>query len=323
MQLNQAADRLNEEQQRQRQLLTLIGATILVGHHAGDFFAPHLGLERAADAAVGASRDDRVLGLAQIDDGLLDQRRCWTGLHASAARHTFRRQERLVHARRDVRSKAATVDGQRERALNFFAGAHAARADDALRRFELEIGVRRIFRLEAVVCGAVGTLGEYVVLAVIPITNFAQSHGARHVLQFAIAVRRARKAVERMVGNIKLHHAAADVGQPGILRRDLDAGGDGRGARGGRTITPFDFTEAEAAGAERLDAVGGAELRNLNAELHRGIHDRRAFRQGDLKSVDREGHELGRLGHLRMRRAVVRLFDESHRLNVMVHVASS
>ena len=53
---------------------------------------------------------------------------------------------------RDVRGKAATVDRQRERALNFFAGADAARADDALRRLELEVGVGRILRLEAVVC---------------------------------------------------------------------------------------------------------------------------------------------------------------------------
>ena len=222
-----------------------------------------------------------------------------------------------------MRGKAATVDRQRERALNFFAGAYAARADDALRRFELEIGVGRVFRLELVVRGAIGTLGEYVVLAIIAVTNFAQSHGARHVLQFAVAVRRAREAVERMVGDIKFHHAAADVGQPGILRRDLDAAGDWRRARGRRTLAAFDFAEAEAAGAERLEAIGCAELRNLDAELHRGIHDRRAFRHRDLKSVDRERHELGRLGHLRMRRAVVRLFDERHRLNVMVHVASS
>ena len=131
--------------------VTLVGATILVGHHAHDFFAPHLGLERAADAAIGAGRDDRVLGLAHIDHGLLDQGRCRTSLHAGAARHAFGRQERFVHAGRDVRGKAATVDRQRERALNFFAGAYAARADDALRRFELEIGVGRIFRLELVV----------------------------------------------------------------------------------------------------------------------------------------------------------------------------
>ena len=78
----------------------------------------------------------------------------------------------------------------------------------------------------------------------------------------------------------------------------------------GVPLRPSISTEAEAAGAERLEAIGGAELRNLNAELHRGIHDRRAFRHGDLKSVDREGHELGRLGHLRMRRAVIRLFNE-------------
>ena len=90
-------------------------------------------------------------------------------------------------------------------------------------------------------------LGENVVFAVIAVTHFAQADGACHVLQFAIAVRGAGEAVERMVGNIKFHHAAPDVGEPGILRRDLDAGRDRRRARGRRSLAAFDFAEAEAA----------------------------------------------------------------------------
>ena len=153
-----------------------------------DFFAAHLGFERAADAAVGAGRDDRVLGLADVDHGLLDQGRRRASLHAGAARDAFGREELFIHAGRDVRGKAATVDRQRERALHFFAGANAARADDALRRLELEVGVGCVFRLEPVVHGPVGALGENVVVAVVAVTHFAQAYGARHVLQFAIAV---------------------------------------------------------------------------------------------------------------------------------------
>ena len=65
--------------------VALVGAAVLVRHHAHDLLALHLGLERAADAAVGAGRHHRVLGLAVIDDRFLDQRRRRAGLHAGAA----------------------------------------------------------------------------------------------------------------------------------------------------------------------------------------------------------------------------------------------
>jgi hypothetical protein len=42
--------------------------------------------------------------------------------------------------------EAAALDGQREGALHLLAGAHAARADDALRRVEGEIGVGLVLR---------------------------------------------------------------------------------------------------------------------------------------------------------------------------------
>ena len=48
--------------------MTLIGAAVLVRHHAHDLIALHLGLKRAANAAVGAGRYHAVLGLAVLND---------------------------------------------------------------------------------------------------------------------------------------------------------------------------------------------------------------------------------------------------------------
>ncbi len=45
-----------------------VGLAVLPRHHAHHFLAAHLGLERAADAAVCAGRDVRMLGLADLDE---------------------------------------------------------------------------------------------------------------------------------------------------------------------------------------------------------------------------------------------------------------
>ena len=271
--------------------VAFVGAAVLVGDHAHDALALHLGLERAADAAIGARGDDAVLGLAVLDDRLLDQRGGRAGLHAGAAGHALGRKEIVVHAGGDVRGKAAAVDGQRERALHLFTGADAARADDALRRLELEVGVRRVLRLPQRIGFAV-LAREYVVLALIAVAHFAQADGAGHVLQLAIAVGGAGEAVQRMVGDVELHHALADAGETIVLGRHLDAGRDGRGAGGRRAAAAFDLDEAEATRAERVEAIGGAQLRHHDAEIGGGAHDRRAFRHGDRLAVDLQGHHL-------------------------------
>ena len=48
----------------------------------------------------------------------------------------------------------------------------------------------------------------------------------------------------------------------------------------------LDLDHAETAGAESLDAVGRAELRNLGSGLHRGAHDRGAFRNRHGFAID-------------------------------------
>src|SRR5262249_26501904 len=66
-----------------------IGLAVLEWHHAHALLAAHLCLKGAANAAVGASGDDRMFGLADFDHSLLGQRGGGAGLHTGAAGHAF------------------------------------------------------------------------------------------------------------------------------------------------------------------------------------------------------------------------------------------
>src|SRR6185295_2676103 len=191
----------------------VVRLAVLVRYHAHHFFAAHLRLERAADAAIGAGRDHRVLGLADLDDLLLDQRRRRAGLNAGAAAHAFGIHEGQV-AGGHAAAETTALDGQRDGALHFVTRAHATRADDALRRIVLEIRIRRVLHVVDVV------------LAFVAVTHFAQADGAGHVLKLAVAVRGAGQTVERMVADVQLHHAAADAGEPLGLSMHHHAGGN-------------------------------------------------------------------------------------------------
>ena len=215
--------------------MAVIGLAVLPGNHAHDLLAAHLGLEGAADAAIGAGGDGRMFGLADLDDRILDQRRRGAGLNAGAAGDAFRLHIALAHPRRDAAVEAAPLDRQRECALHLGTGAHAAIADDALRGVIGEIRVRLVLGQPFGVWLA-RVAGEDVVLAAVTVSHFAQADRARHFLQFAIAIGRASEAVERMVGDIKLHDPAPDRMQP--RRRCLDGNPRARPAscrrRGGR-----------------------------------------------------------------------------------------
>src|SRR5690606_34724527 len=190
-----------------------VGLAVLPRDHANELLTAHLGAEGASHAAIGAGGDDRPLGKADRLDALLLQRVGRAGLDAGAAAHAFGGEEVVARlAGADLRSEAAPVHGQRERALDLVAGAHAARADDALRRIEIEVGI-----------GVVGGRRE-VVLALVPVAHVAQADVGGLFLQLAIVVGRAGQAVERVVGDVQLHHALAQLLEPRGLRLDLHAG---------------------------------------------------------------------------------------------------
>ncbi len=231
--------------------VTVIGMTILVRHHAHHFLALHLGAERTAHPAVGAGRHQAVLGLTLLDQRIFGQRCGRAGLHAGAAGDALGVHEGNVLARRYARTETATLNRERQRALLLVAGANAARTDDALARIEGEIGVTRVL------------LGGEMIFAFIAVAHFAQAHDAGHVLQLAMPVRGAGEAIQGMVGDVQLHPPAPHIGDLLVLGRDLHALRRRRGAGGGQALRAFDLHQAEAAGAERFQLIGGAELGDL------------------------------------------------------------
>ncbi|MNK74678.1 hypothetical protein D3C87_941980 [compost metagenome] len=276
--------------------MAAIGLPVLPRHHAHQFFTAHFRLEGAADAAIGAGRDHGMFRLANLDHRFFGKGRRRTGLHAGAAGNAIGIKERLMRAGRDAAFKTAPFDRQREGALHFLAGAHAAGTDDAFGRIIGEIGIAFVFRHPAGIEITITAAGLDVVVAFITVTYIAQANGTRHILQFAVAIGGAGQTVQRMVGDIKLHHALADLLQPLRLRVHDETGSDRRGAGGGGAVAALHLDKTEAAGAEGIHHIGGAELGNIDARFARGAHDRRSGRDCYLTSVDGERHHVSREG---------------------------
>ena len=109
--------------------------------------------------------------------------------------------------------------------------------------------------------------------ALVAVAHVAQADRAGHVLQLAVAVGRAGQAVERVIGDVELHHARAQLLEPlasGCARPCPAATGVVQEA--GVPRAALDLDQAQAAGAEALQAVGRAELGDRGA----GIGWRRA-----------------------------------------------
>ena len=263
--------------------MAMIGVTVLVGHHANHLGALHFGLEGAAHAAIGAGRDDAVFRLAHLDHGRFHQGGGRAGLDTGAARHALGLHEGLILTRRNLRIEAAAIDGQGVGALHFLAGSHAAGTDDALGRIKLKIGVAGVL------------LGLEVIFALVAVAHLAQADRAGHVLEFAVAVGGAGQAVQRMIGDIEFHDATAHAGQALILGADLHALGDGRGAGGRQAASALDLDQTEPAGAEGIETVRRAQLRDLNADAGRRAHDGGAFGDGHAETVDFQRDQVRRL----------------------------
>ena len=157
----------------------------------------------------------------------------------------------------------------------------------------MKYGIGFVLRHPGGIGRAVG-LGEDMVLALVAVTHVAQADRARHVLQFAVAIGRAGQAVQRMVGDVELHHALAQLLQPLGLGVDHEALHRRRGAGSRRAGTAFDLDQAHPAGPERVHHVGGAEFRDLGAGFHRRAHDRGALGHRDALAIDgQRDHGLG------------------------------
>ena len=252
-----------------------VGLAVFPRHHADQLFALHFGAEGAADTAIGASRDDRTLGLAQFLDALFHQRRSRAGLDAGAAADAVGREESVLGLPgANLAFEPASFDGQRERSLHFVTGAHAARASDALVGLEGEVRVRHIVGL------------AHVVFAVIAIAHIAQADFGRGILQFAIVVGAAGQAIERVVGDVEFHHRLADSGNFVGLGVDHHARHDRSGAAGRSAAHAIDFDQAHPARSEGVDAVGRTETGDRAPAFTSRAHHAGAGRNGHFAPVD-------------------------------------
>jgi hypothetical protein len=159
--------------------MALVGGAVLVRHHAHDLVALHLGLERAAHAAVRAGGDHAVLAwpswITDVSVSVAVGQACTQAPHDTQSDSM---NGWLVPAH--TRLEAAAADRQRERALRLLAGAHAAVADDALGRVVREVRVRFVLGLRV--------RGDRRACRRHRVSHFAQAHHAGHVLQLAVAV---------------------------------------------------------------------------------------------------------------------------------------
>src|SRR5579862_8042419 len=230
------------------------------------------------------------------DDGFFEQGVGGASQDAGAAGNAFGFHKGLV-ARGNEGGEAAAVDGEREGALHFFAGADAARAHDAFGLIKFEVGVRVV---DVVVL---------VILALVAVANFCQADGGEHLLEFGGAAGGAFEHFARIVGRVQLHHALAKFFELRGLRENLHAifarGGAGRGI----SAATFYFHEAEAAGTEGFKTVGSAELGNRNAGLGGSAKHGSACRNGDGLAVDFNCDEIFRHA---LGRAVVRVEVQRH-----------
>ena len=274
--------------------MAFVGLAVLPGHHAHHLLALHLGLEAAAHAAVGASRDLAVLALPQLDHGLFLQRGRGTGLHACAAAHTVAGHEAVALTCCDARLETASADRQRKRALRFLAGAHAAIADNALAGVVVEIRVGGIDLGPGFALEVVGSIHA--------IAHLAQANHSGHVLQLAVAVGRTGQAIERMVGDIELHHALAQLLQLRTLGAHLHARFGRRGAGRRKALAPLDLHQTQPAGTKGLQRIRGTELGHLDTAIDSGAHQRCALGHGDLAAVDMQRDQL--LGQAGRRSAI-------------------
>ena len=198
-------------------------------------------------------------------------------MHASATRHAFGIQE-IGHPRRYFGFKAASRNGQRERALGFFAGTYATRANDALARVKAKIGIGFVFN------------GLEVIFAIVTVAHFTQTHCTGHVLQFAIAIGGACQTIQGVIGNIQFHGATTNIGQLGRLRVHFDAVRNRRRARSGVTTATLNFHHAQSARAKWLQTIGRTQFRHVNTGHDGGPHDGCAFRHAYFPVIYGQGH---------------------------------
>ena len=259
-----------------------IGLAILIRHHPHQFFAAHFCPERAADPAIGAGGDNAAFGRADFDDLLLYQRSGGASLNTGTAGYAFAPKE-IVRRQpgRNFRIEPAPLHRQSKCPLHLVTRPDAPRTGNAFRRIKIEIRIGVILLLPQMVC-------LYI------IAYITQTDGACLILQLTIPVGTASQAVERVIGDVELHHALAQHRETRGLRVNDHAGFDRRRAAGRRTFVAVNLDEAEATGTEAFHAVCSTKFGDRRALLCRCTHDAAAGGHGDVAPVNGKRNALRR-----------------------------
>src|ERR1700746_311822 len=91
--------------------------------------------------------------------------------------------------------EAASIDCQREGALDLLARAHASRAHDASRGIESEVRIGGVTR------------GVEMIFALKTTAHLADPHRTGHRMQLTVAIAGARRAIRWMIRHVEFHHA--------------------------------------------------------------------------------------------------------------------
>ena len=241
----------------------------------------------AADGASVARRVRPLLGEGDPLVGLLHQRRRWADIDAGAAEVAVGLVDGAAGAEGDHRRRALAREADRAGVAQVGAGAHAARADDAHLRVELEerVGAVGLRRRRLVVRALladprllelthVDQLGRGLELAAVVLA--ARQAAVRHhvvaqadLARLAVDAAVAGEAAVGVVRHDQRHHLLAralDLGLLGIDDHAVVRDGGARELQRARA-SALDLDDAGAAAGVRLEAVDVAEVRDANALL--------------------------------------------------------
>ena len=154
--------------------------------------------------------------------------------------------EVAVERRADDGFESAVLREQGADVLDLAAHAHAAAALDALAVVAEQGGRRRVDPLADLLAR---------------VLDLANSQFGGQGLQLAILVAVARLALAVVLGKEQFDHGAAGVADAVGVGEDLHSRGGGHGARGDEVPRPLDLDDADAAGADGLQAFDVAEGR--------------------------------------------------------------